>query len=101
MAAGGSILVENDGGFVARFSVQYQEEGRTITSDSGNFTLGTSKAIRIPPGATDIFVKLEEEYFIDAWSTVCTFSFNNPVTKCYELSGTTLNAKCNEKPCPG
>lgn len=101
MAAGGSILVKNDGGFVAHFSVEYKEGGKSITCNSGDFTLGTSRAIRIPPGATDIFVKLQEEWFINSWSTVCTFSFDNPVSKCYELSGTTLNANCHEIPCPG
>ncbi len=96
MASSGSIHVKNTGGFVARFSVQYNSNGKEITTESDNFTNGTAKAIFIPHEATNIFVKIQEEYFIASWSTVKAFNFDAPVVKSYEVYGTTLDAHVKE-----
>lgn len=91
--------MKNTGGFVARFYVDYTSGGRRIHQASGNFTAGTSKAIYIPPDATDIYVVIQEEYFIASWSTVATFNFNDPIVNCYEVYGTTLDAHVKEIAC--
>ncbi|RXK80015.1 hypothetical protein EST62_12980 [Chlorobaculum sp. 24CR] len=101
MAKAGSILVKNTGWFVAHFSVQYMQQEKELTVNSGNITAGLSKALYIPPDATNIFVKIQEEYFIASWSTVGVFNFDQPVVKCYEVYGTTLSAKVKEVACPG
>ncbi|MGE3799803.1 MAG: hypothetical protein AB7H80_02165 [Candidatus Kapaibacterium sp.] len=99
MASAGFIRVKNTGGFVARFCVTYQLNGREITQDSGDFTAGISKAIYLPPDATQIYVQIQEEYFINSWSTVETLNFATPVEKCYEIYGSTLDAHVKEIDC--
>ncbi|SHJ93708.1 Thiol-activated cytolysin [Hathewaya proteolytica DSM 3090] len=93
---GGSILVRNNGGYVARFSVKFNLNGQVITKDSGDFTLGVNKSIDIPAEATEIHLKVEEAWFIKSWSTIFTKDFGTPVNKSYEISGTTLNPKWKE-----
>ena len=44
-------------------------------------------------------IKVEEAWFIGSWSTIFTQDFNSPVTKCYEISGTTLNPSWKEISC--
>lgn len=95
----GFITVKCDGGFVARFSVSYDLTGVPIESESGNFTSGLSKAIIVPADATNVVVKVQIEWFIASWSTVGTYTFPNAVKKCYKVTGTTLNAHCNEVEC--
>jgi hypothetical protein len=92
----GSIIVRNEGGYVARFKVQFVIEGKTITSDSGNFTAGVNKSVDIPSGATSIYLKVEEAWFINSWSTIFTKNFDSPVEKSYTISGTTLNPSWKE-----
>ena len=96
---GGSFLVRNSGGYVARFSVFYKYEGQDFTKDSGNFTAGVNKSIDVPSGATDIGLKVEAAWFIKSWTTIFTQNYASPVTKCYEISGTTLNTKWKETAC--
>ncbi|MFN7338847.1 MAG: thiol-activated cytolysin C-terminal domain-containing protein [bacterium] len=96
---GGSFLVRNSGGYVSRFSVSYKFEGQDFSKDSGEFTAGVNKSISIPAGATEIHLKVEEAWFIGSWSTIFTQDFNSPVTKCYEISGTTLNPSWKEISC--
>ncbi|HEY9834083.1 MAG TPA: hypothetical protein V6D26_26255 [Stenomitos sp.] len=95
----GFIGVKNTGGFVARFSVHYEQDGTQKTIKSDNFTAGTQKVIPIPPDAKNIYVKIEEQYWINKWSTVCAFGLVKPDKKCYEVYGTTLNAHCKEIQC--
>ena len=56
------------------------------------------RASLIPADATDVYLKIEEMYvpFPEKWSTVYSTNFPNAVDKSYEISGTTLNAKCKE-----
>ena len=95
----GFIHVSCNGGFVARFSVKYNLNGKEIESDSGQFTSGVSKAILVPADATNIIVTVQEEWFISSWSTVAVYTFASPVKKCYDVTGTTLNAHCKEIEC--
>ncbi len=97
--AGGSFFVRNKGAFVARFTVAYKFDGQDFSQDSGNFTAGVNKSIIIPAGAEDISLKVEEAWFINSWSTIFSENFGSPVTKCYEIWGTTLNPKWKETDC--
>lgn len=96
---GGSFLVRNEGGYVARFSVTYKYEGKAFSKDSGDFSLGVNKSISVPAGATDIHLKVEEAWFISSWTTIFTQDFGSPVTKCYKIWGTTLNPAWEETSC--
>jgi len=95
----GSILVRNEGGYVARFHVTYDYEGGSFTKDSGEFSLGVNKSVEIPEGASNITLKVEEAWFINSWSTIFTESFATPVKKCYKIWGTTLSPAWEETKC--
>ncbi len=92
--------MKNTGGFVAKFDVHYKSDGKEISKDSGNFSAGISKSIVIPEGATEISLKIKEEYAISSWSTVLTETFDSPPQKCYEVYGSTLDAHAKSVRCP-
>jgi len=95
----GSITVRNEGGYVAKFSITYAFQGKEVTKTSDNFTLGVNKTLEIPEGATNIYLKVEEYWFIGQTTTIFTKTFPTPVTKCYKIWGTTLNPKWEEISC--
>ncbi|MDR2643229.1 MAG: hypothetical protein LBC74_10585 [Planctomycetaceae bacterium] len=92
----GSILVRNNGGYVSRFSVSFKLDGKDITVGSGEFTCGVNKSVAIPAAATDIYLKVEEAWFINSWSTIFTKNYSAPLTKSFEIGGTTLNPTWKE-----
>jgi hypothetical protein len=95
----GSILVDNSGGFVARFSVEWNEGPDHRSLHSGNFPVLASKEIGIPVNASKIAVKIEIMTFpapFETWKTVAALSFDKPVVKRYALSGVTSNPTLRE-----
>lgn len=93
MLVRGSVLVQNNGAFVARFSVLYQQAANTTPLESGNFPALSGKNIDIPASATNITVKIEIMTFpypFETWKSVAIYQFDKPVTKSYRLSGTTV-----------
>ncbi|KAK7605190.1 hypothetical protein V9T40_007048 [Parthenolecanium corni] len=92
-AKDGYVSVNNNGGYVAAGQVQYDYNGSRQSESFGDFSLGVTKSIRIPDGATNIYVKVEEYWFINSLSTIFTESFATPPEKCYKIWGTTLNPK--------
>jgi len=95
----GSILVENAGGFVARFSVAFNEGADRRSFDSGNFPVLASKEVGIPANATKIVVKIEIMTFpypFETWKTIDSLSFDQPVVKRYKLAGTTFDPTFRE-----
>ena len=97
----GSILVRNEGGYNARFSVQYDPSDgkKRETKKSGDFSIGAQKSIAIPAGATNIHLKVEENTGTQ-WSTVFTREYSDPEVKCYKVYGTTLQPKHKSIDCP-
>jgi hypothetical protein len=99
----GSILVDNSGGFVARFAVEWSEGADRRSLRSGNFPVLASKEIGIPVNASKIDVKIEIMTFpppFETWKTVKVLSFDKPAVKRYELSGTTFNPGLRETTSP-
>jgi hypothetical protein len=94
----GSFLVKNSGGFTARFSVLYEQNGKLISIESGNFPVLAAKNIDIPPEASNISVKIEIMTSLapETWSTVAAYNFDKPPTKGYELFGTTFSPQLKE-----
>ncbi|KAK7605188.1 hypothetical protein V9T40_007046 [Parthenolecanium corni] len=80
-AAPGSIKVRNTGGYTAVFRVEFDHGGKKESRSSGDFTLGVNKAITIPDGAKNIFVKVEEYWIGRQKTTVFTKSYSSAVTK--------------------
>jgi hypothetical protein len=90
----GSILVDNSGAFIARFSVEWNEGGDRHSQKSGNFPVLASKEIGIPVNGTKIVVKIDimtSPWPFETWKTVATFQLDKPVVKKYALSGVTGN----------
>ena len=89
----GSIHVENNGSFVVRFSVVWNEGATTRTLESGNFPVLAAKEIGLPVNATKILVKIELMTApppFETWKTVAVQPFDKPVVKKYVLAGTTM-----------
>lgn len=88
----GSILVENAGAFVARFSVEWNEGNDRRSQSSNNFPALSAKEIGIPVNATKIVVKIEimtAPKPFETWKTLATYPFDKPAVKKYTLSGVT------------
>lgn len=95
----GFIRVDNGGGYVAKFTVEYKLDGEKITNESGQFTLGVSKTIKIPEKATNVFLKVELYWFIGSTSDVFQETFPGPVNRCYKIWGTTLSPSHKQVDC--
>ncbi|KAK7603308.1 hypothetical protein V9T40_003307 [Parthenolecanium corni] len=99
-AAGtGSLSVYNSGSYVATFDVEYYLNRERKSESSGKFSLGVTKEISIPEGATNVYLKVQEYWFIGSLTTIFTKSFDGPVHKCYKIWGTTLNPSHAEQNC--
>lgn len=101
----GHVSVVNTGGYEARFTVTYKQNGESISKDSGHFSLLKWKTEVIPKDATDIRVKIEENSGVvwkgdDGWVEIDNYELSTPRAACYELSGTTLDPHSKSKTCP-
>lgn len=92
----GWIAIDNEGGYVAKFDVSYTLNGQRFTENTGDFTLGVTKVIDIPAGATDIVLHAWDAYWFSSWKEIFSKHFDSPVTKKYKVYGTTLNPKYKE-----
>ena len=84
------------GAFIARFSMDWSELGKPVSTSSGNFRVGSAKDIAIPGTAADIRLKIEimtSRKPVETWKTVLTETSEVPMTEGYTLSGTTLGVK--------
>jgi hypothetical protein len=86
---GGSYSVRNDGevGYVATFSVSYTWEGQGFSQDSGAFTVGESRTIQVPAGATNIHLEGKAYVSFSITATVFTRDFAQPSKKCWVVKG--------------
>jgi hypothetical protein len=92
--AAGSVLVDNNGGFFARFSVEWNDGAERRSRRSGNFPVLASAEIALPVNASKIVVKIEIMTLpapCETWKVFSTLSFDRPVVKKYVLSGTTFD----------
>jgi hypothetical protein len=98
----GSVLVTNRGAFISRFSAAWSQNGQGVTAESGLFPALAAKSIGIPAEAKAISINIEVMTFpqpVETWKTVATLEFDEPVRKCFELAGTTMNAQFREVTC--
>ncbi|HCW05925.1 MAG TPA: hypothetical protein DGG95_01020, partial [Cytophagales bacterium] len=95
----GSILVQNNGAFTARFSISYQIEADSKTSESGNILALSGKNLDIPAEANNIGLKIEIMTFPwpkETWRTLKVIPFTKPISKQFRLSGTTFKPELTE-----
>jgi hypothetical protein len=91
----GNITFSNQAGYVARYTLSYNEGGETKSFSTGNITLGRKKRYTIPKDATNIRVKGEGKTGLvwEPWRTTFEESFSSPPNVCFKSFGTTLNQK--------
>lgn len=94
----GLYRVLNNGGYVARFRVDYDLDGQRKRTSSGDITLGLSKTLSTPAKATNIFVYCEE-FWGFGWKEIFRYATARPEEKCWEVWGTTLSPKYKAVAC--
>lgn len=100
----GLVMVQNDGGFVARFTVDWRLNGRADRGESGNFPVLAARSIGLPAGATDITVKIEIMTFpppFETWKVVAAHSYRVAPRVSFRLKGTTIDTVIEELPASG
>jgi hypothetical protein len=100
----GLVLVKNDGGFLARFAVDWRLNGRTDRSESGSFPVAAAKSIGLPAGATDITLKIEIMTFpppFETWKVMAVHNYSTAPRVSFHLSGTTIQTVIEEIPVSG
>ncbi|HNX40475.1 MAG TPA: thiol-activated cytolysin C-terminal domain-containing protein [Methanothrix sp.] len=100
--ADGYVNLHNVGAFVARFLLDYTVDGKNYHESSGDITAGDRASKNIPQKATNINFKIQVCTGLawHWWADVLNANWDAPVQKCYEVSGTTLNAHAKEVTCP-
>ncbi len=93
----GHVTFFNEGGFVARFELSYTIGDEEKLQETGNMALGDKKHYDIPPDATNIRLKGEEDTALvwEGWRTVFDLRYGTPPNKCFKLYNTTLDPKWN------
>lgn len=99
----GQVTVHNQGGYVARCSIDYDFGGQHRSESSGNFPIAQSYSVVIPVGASNVHVKCEDATGLvwDPWKTILDKTYTNPpqtpprVT--FTLTGTTLSPSYSEQ----
>ncbi len=93
-----TITFFNEGGFEARFYLEYDERnGTRIKEETGKMLLGNKKIYVLPPGSKNVHVKGEENTGLvwEGWRKVFDKNYIIPPNNCFKLYGTTLNPKWN------
>ena len=99
----GKVTVSNQGGYVARCSVEYTLGGQRHSESSGNFPIGQSYSLEIPAGASNVHVKCEDATGLvwEPWKTILDKTYTNPPTTpprvTFTLTGTTLSPSYSER----
>ncbi|WP_347265872.1 hypothetical protein [Paracoccus sp. (in: a-proteobacteria)] len=97
----GVVLVRNEGGFVARFALSWQQDGKEHRARSGSFPVLAAKSLPIPAEAQEVALHVEVMTFpppFETWRTVAELRLGGPRRKAYLLSGTTGSPKFREIP---
>lgn len=85
----GFVKMKNHGLYVASFSLKYTKDGKEVTKSTDPFWLFHSRILKIPDGATNIYVKAEEFWFIGLKKTIFEKPLDKPDNYCYKLHGFT------------
>ena len=99
----GQVTVRNQGGYVARCSIDYNIGGQHHTESSGNFPIAQSYSLVIPVGASSVHVKCEDATGLvwDPWKTIVDKTYTNspqtPPRVTFTLTGTTLSPSYSEQ----
>ncbi|CAF0972005.1 unnamed protein product [Brachionus calyciflorus] len=95
----GYFRVRNNGAYFAKFRVNFQIGDRFETYYSGDFAVGQSRTLELPIGSGYCEIHVENLVFIGVWRGVFSLGYGDPVTKCFNIWGTTLNPGWEEESC--
>ena len=99
----GYVKLQHSGGYVARFTVTWEEpdaNGNYVAKSwsSGQKTAGYSQQIDLPGDARTVKIVGEAATGLvwDPWGEAINVTLNGPSNKCYRIKGTTLNRSWDE-----
>lgn len=91
---GGYVNFFNESGYVAKFTVTYTYNGKSLKAETGDMALGARRTINLPDGSTNIKVKGEGSA-VFSWTEIFNQSFNSPPNKCFKVYATIFDPKWN------
>ena len=94
----GHVRVYNAGAYVAKFRIEFYQNGGWNTYYSGDFPAGQSRGLDIPVGACCVTVMVENFVFIAITREIFRQYFD-PSDRCYWIGGTTFNPSWGEENC--
>lgn len=100
----GSITITNKSDSVVKGTLTYQPEGSDGGKDSEKFEstgpieVGSKGKLKIPDGATDIFVLVEYKLH-NIFTDIFGEAYDEPVTVCFTVEATESGANTEEKDC--
>ncbi len=89
-----TLRVKNSGGYVAKVSVGYTQDGQSKSTNTGNYTAGITKSITLPANAKNISIKAIAYTGLiwDPTNDIFSKSYSvNPGDIGFEMTGTTLS----------
>ncbi|MCG2419313.1 thiol-activated cytolysin family protein [Aequorivita sp. F47161] len=94
------IRLKQDGAYVAKFTIDYTEDGNPKKWESGEKTAGWTKTVNLPYNAKNIQLNgvAATGLVWDPWGEIIKKTLNgNDVNKCYRAYGTTLGRHWDNK----
>jgi thiol-activated cytolysin len=99
LVPGARITVQNDAGYVIRFSVRYRDSsGKSQSKGSGDFSAGFVRSVDLPDGAHDITLDVDFRSVFD-WFDYFEKKYPVPQRKCYKVWGTLFDKRNAEVSC--
>lgn len=99
LVPGARITVQNDAGYVIRFSVRYRDAaGESRSKGSGDFSAGFVRSVDLPDGAYDITLDVDFRSVFD-WFDYFEKKYAVPQRKCYKVWGTLFDKRNAEVSC--
>jgi hypothetical protein len=90
------LTVTQGGGYTARITLTYTQNGKTVTSiDQDGLNIGWRKVFTIPADASNIRLVVKDATGLlwDPWKTVIDKTWPSPPNECIKVYGTTLDPK--------
>jgi len=89
----GWVGFKNSGGYVAKFYVNWKEDGQAKSWASGNKAVGYSGVVSLTGNVNEVTIDAQANTGF-GWATIFRLGFTNgPPNKTYVVSGTTLNRR--------
>lgn len=99
LVPGAKLSVQNDAGYLIRFSVHFKDkDNKPTTRSSGEFSAGFVRSETLPDGAHDITLDVDFRNVFD-WFDFWEKNYSIPTRKCYKTWGTLFDKQHAEITC--